>query len=80
MGVAKMHLAVVAVLNHYTSRSRSPAREIKMSNVYEIITERIIEKLKAGTAPWQRPWNAEAGSQSQKAVDFIINKREVKVD
>jgi antirestriction protein ArdC len=27
-------------------------------NVYEIITERILEKLEQGTIPWQRPWSA----------------------
>jgi antirestriction protein ArdC len=26
-------------------------------NVYEIITERILEKLEQGTIPWQRPWS-----------------------
>ncbi len=27
-----------------------------MPNVYEIITDRIIKQLEAGTAPWHRPW------------------------
>src|SRR5580658_604720 len=27
-------------------------------NTYEIITEKIIGLLEAGTIPWQRPWNA----------------------
>jgi antirestriction protein ArdC len=26
--------------------------------VYEIVTERILEKLEAGTVPWHRPWSA----------------------
>ena len=30
-------------------------------SVYDIITDRIIEKLETGTVPWQKPWNAEAG-------------------
>jgi antirestriction protein ArdC len=25
-------------------------------DIYEIITERFIEQLKKGTAPWQKPW------------------------
>lgn len=29
-------------------------------NVYEIVTERIIEQLEAGTAPWRKPWKASA--------------------
>lgn len=28
---------------------------------YDIVTERIIEMLEAGTAPWHKPWNAEMG-------------------
>ena len=28
-----------------------------MSSVYEIVTERIIKKLEAGTVPWRRPWS-----------------------
>ena len=26
-------------------------------SVYEIVTERILEKLEQGTIPWQRPWS-----------------------
>ena len=25
-------------------------------NVYEIVTERILEKLEQGTVPWHKPW------------------------
>lgn len=33
-----------------------------MSNsVYQIITEKIIAQLEAGTAPWRKPWNATTG-------------------
>jgi len=28
-----------------------------MASVYEIITERIIKQLEAGTAPWHKPWS-----------------------
>jgi antirestriction protein ArdC len=31
---------------------------MKKKTVYEIVTERIIEKLKQGEIPWRRPWNA----------------------
>jgi antirestriction protein ArdC len=36
-------------------------------SVYEIITERILEKLEAGSVPWHRPW-AAAGSRPQNLV------------
>lgn len=29
--------------------------------IYELVTERVIAKLEAGTAPWQKPWTAAAG-------------------
>jgi antirestriction protein ArdC len=28
-----------------------------MASVYEIITDRIIRQLEAGTAPWHKPWS-----------------------
>lgn len=31
-------------------------------NVYQIVTERIVEELKNGSIPWQKPW---VGGQSQ---------------
>ena len=31
-------------------------------SVYEIITERLLEKLEAGTVPWHKPWNATGGA------------------
>jgi len=33
-----------------------------MSNVYEVITARIIKQLESGTAPWQKPWKASGKS------------------
>ena len=40
-----------------------------MSNVYEIVTEKIIEQLEAGVAPWRKPWTSEPPCNlvSQKA-------------
>ena len=29
-----------------------------MANVYEIITEQILEALERGTVPWHKPWSA----------------------
>ena len=46
-----------------------------MATVYDLITERIIEKLQQGTIPWQKPWNSAAGLprnlSSQKAYRGI---------
>jgi antirestriction protein ArdC len=33
-----------------------------MSNVYEVITSRIIKQLESGTAPWHKPWKASGRS------------------
>ncbi len=32
-----------------------------MSKVYDVITDRVIEKLEAGTIPWEKPWGGKAG-------------------
>ena len=32
-----------------------------MANVYEVITDRIMEKLTQEVVPWQKPWNSTAG-------------------
>src|SRR5262249_51167328 len=31
-------------------------------SVYDVITERIVQKLEQGTVPWRRPWAVEAGA------------------
>jgi antirestriction protein ArdC len=33
-----------------------------MSNVYEVITSRIIKQLESGTAPWRKPWKVSGKS------------------
>lgn len=46
-----------------------------MSNkVYEIITERIIEKLEQGQIPWQKPWKA-AGGEMFPCYSYSTGKR-----
>src|SRR5262249_54773982 len=44
-------------------------------NVYETITQRLMEQLEHGTVPWQQPWNHTAGLPrnllSQKAYRGI---------
>lgn len=39
-------------------------------NVYQIVTERIIEELKNGVIPWQKPW---VGGQNE-AINFVTRK------
>ena len=45
-------------------------RKTKMTkNVYEIVTNKIIEKLEQGTVPWQKPWvngNSAVNWKTQK--------------
>ena len=33
-----------------------------MSNAYEAITARILDKLSEGQIPWRRPWQGSGGS------------------
>lgn len=42
-----------------------------MANVYEIITQNIIQKLKEGTAPWRKPWNAAISAPR----NFVTGRR-----
>ncbi len=36
-----------------------------MSNVYEMVTDRIIEQLNNGIIPWEKPWTGTAGAWSR---------------
>ena len=31
-------------------------------DIYELVTDRIIQAIEAGTPPWQKPWTGGAGS------------------
>jgi antirestriction protein ArdC len=31
-------------------------------NVYDIVTEKVVAALEAGTVPWRKPWNAATGA------------------
>ena len=35
--------------------------DVKRGSVYDLITERIIAMLEAGTVPWRKPWQAKSG-------------------
>jgi antirestriction protein ArdC len=34
---------------------------MRKSDAYQVITDRILTLLEAGTVPWHKPWNAETG-------------------
>ena len=36
-------------------------------NVYEMVTDRIIEQLESGVIPWEKPWTGEI----KKSVDTL---------
>jgi antirestriction protein ArdC len=39
-----------------------------MANVYEIITDQILEKLKKGVVPWHKPWSVSHGGRPKNLV------------
>ena len=48
--------------------------EINMSSVYEIITQRIIERIEeTGVLPWKCPWKSENG-QMLEPQNFVTKK------
>src|SRR5262245_2738942 len=38
---------------------KTPGGESTVSEVYRIVTEKIIAMLESGTAPWRRPWTID---------------------
>jgi antirestriction protein ArdC len=49
-------------------------------DVYNVITERIIEKLEAGTIPWHKPWRSIGAPRnliSKKFYRGVNVRREV---
>lgn len=39
-----------------------------MSKVYDIVTEKLLERLEAGTVPWRKPWNGSAAENAPRNV------------
>jgi antirestriction protein ArdC len=39
--------------------ANSKKGKLKMPNVYEIVTEKIIRQMESGVAPWRKPWRTE---------------------
>jgi antirestriction protein ArdC len=52
-----LKLYIISVDKLYNSTPEGFGAHELAKNVYEIITERILEKLEQGTIPWQRPWS-----------------------
>lgn len=42
-----------------------------MANAYDIITDRVIEKLEAGVCPWRKPW---AGGSQTMPTNLVSGK------
>lgn len=56
-GSRELKLYINSVDKLYNSTPEGFGAHELAKNVYEIITERILEKLEQGTIPWQRPWS-----------------------
>lgn len=41
----------------------------KGNNVYQMVTDRVIEQMKKGIVPWQRPWTGTAGT-----INYVTRK------
>jgi antirestriction protein ArdC len=69
-------LKMLGPQNYITGECIKLAKEQKEKfNIYEMVTNKIIEKLEAGTVPWRKPWNGSKGPavnwKTQKAYRGI---------
>ena len=55
----------------HDARGRRPAAQRR--DVYQDVTDRIIEQLKAGTVPWVRPWDAAKGTPVAGSLGLPTN-------
>lgn len=44
------------------------------TNVYELVTDRIIEQMNKGIIPWQKPWNIVATNGTNSAINYVTRK------
>ena len=42
-------------------------------NVYQMVTDRVIEQLEKGFIPWQKPWSG-AGISDDGAINYVTRK------
>lgn len=57
--------------NYQNKRRLKPAlieRETHMSKTYNVVTQKIIKQLEAGTIPWRQPWSNKAGISDQQNI------------
>jgi antirestriction protein ArdC len=60
-----------------TTYARRPAQKKRTSeraDVYQQITDQVIELLESGTAPWRKPWRAAAGGTDGLPVSMSTKK------
>lgn len=43
-------------------------------NVYEMVTNRIIEKMESGIIPWHRPWGGVKGKTDGMAINYVTRR------
>lgn len=43
-------------------------------NVYQMVTDRIIEKLKSGIIPWHQPWGGVKGNTDGMAISYVTRR------
>ena len=44
------------------------------NNVYQIVTDRIIEKMEQGIIPWNQPWSAAKGDGATQAINYVTRR------
>lgn len=56
-------------MTNTTSRRKSATKSPK-ADVYQIVTDRIVEMLEAGTVPWRKPWTPGAAPRSIQGYEY----------
>jgi antirestriction protein ArdC len=59
------------MMNNTTNKGPSSGA-VSRGDVYQIVTDRVISLLEAGTVPWRKPW---VGGESQFPVNLASGKR-----
>ena len=45
-----------------------------INDVYQIVTDRIIEQMQKGIIPWQKPWRAAKASGADTAINYVTRR------
>src|SRR5206468_1236919 len=59
-------------MSKQTSNNGPSSGAVSRGDVYQIVTDRVISLLEAGTVPWRKPW---VGGESQFPVNLASGKR-----